>query len=74
MSTLGYKIDTAMEAVIDKDQLRKSLKELAVRDPDFVRQLLLDMVDELKQLKRQRLEQIVNEDFAEYEAVFRALA
>jgi len=74
MSNLASKTDTAMEAVIDKDQLRKSLKELAVHDPDFVRQLLLDMVDELKQLKRQRLEQIVNEDFAEYEAVFRALA
>ena len=33
-----------------------------------------DAVNELEQTKRQRLEQIVNEDFAEYEGVFRKLA
>ena len=63
-----------MEAILDKEQISKSLKQLAVSEPDFVKSLLLEIADELKQMKRQRLEQIVNEDFAEYEAVFRALA
>ena len=63
-----------MDVVIDKDQLSKSLKQLAVTEPDFVKALLLDVANDLKRMKQQRLEQIVNEDFAEYEAVFRALA
>ncbi len=63
-----------MEATLDKEQISKSLKQLAICEPDFVKGLLLEIADELKQMKRQRLEQIVNEDFAEYEAVFRALA
>ncbi|CAN5394713.1 hypothetical protein BH09BAC4_BH09BAC4_16160 [soil metagenome] len=63
-----------MDKNIDKEQLSKSLKELVITEPDFVKALLLDIANDLKQIKRQRLEQIVNEDFAEYEAVFRALA
>lgn len=63
-----------MAATIDKEQISKSLKELAVSEPDFVKQLLLEVANELKQSKRQRLEDIVNEDFNECEAVFRALA
>jgi hypothetical protein len=63
-----------MAAILDKEQISKSLKALAVSEPDFVKQLLLEIVNELKQSKRQRLEEIVNEDFSEYEAVFRALA
>ena len=63
-----------MEATLDKEQISKSLKQLAVSEPDFVKSLLLEIADELKRMKRQRLEQIVAEDFAEYEAVFRVLA
>ncbi|AQG80586.1 hypothetical protein [Spirosoma montaniterrae] len=63
-----------MEATIDKEQLSRSLKQLAVNEPDFVKTLLREITEELKRAKRQRLEQIVNEDFAEYEDVFRALA
>ncbi|SFF09542.1 hypothetical protein [Spirosoma endophyticum] len=63
-----------MDKNIDKEQLSKSLKELVITEPDFVKALLLDIANDLKRIKRQRLEQIVNEDFAEYEAVFRALA
>ena len=63
-----------MDVGIDKEQLRKSLKELAITEPDFVKALLLEIANDLKHTKHQRLESIVNEDFAEYEAVFRALA
>jgi hypothetical protein len=63
-----------MDATINKEQLTKSLKQLAIDEPDFVKTLLREITEELKHAKRQRLEQIVNEDFAEYEEVFRALA
>ena len=63
-----------MDATIDKEQLTKSLKQLAISEPDFVKTLLREITEELKHAKRQRLEQIINEDFAEYEAVFKALA
>ena len=55
-----------MDATIDKEQLRNALNTLVVQEPDFVAQLMKDIND--------ALEQIVNEDFTEYEAVFRKLA
>ena len=63
-----------MDSTIDKEQLRNVLNTLVVQEPDFVAQLMSDINDALQQTKRQRLEQIVNEDFTEYEAVFRKLA
>lgn len=63
-----------MDATIDKEQLRNVLNTLVVQEPDFVAQLMSDINDALQQTKRKRLEQIVNEDFTEYEAVFRKLA
>ena len=63
-----------MSALLDKEQISQSLKELAINEPEFVENLILEVANSLTQNKRQRLEQIVNEDFAEYEAVFRALA
>ncbi len=63
-----------MATILDKEQISKSLKELAVSEPDFVKHLLLEVANDLKQSKRHRLEEIINEDFSEYEAVFRALA
>ena len=63
-----------MDSTIDKEQIRNALKTLVVQEPDFVAQLMSDINDALQQTKRKRLEQIVNEDFTEYEAVFRKLA
>lgn len=63
-----------MNTAIDKEQLRNALNTLILQEPDFVTQLMKDVNDALQQTKRQRLEQIVNEDFTEYEAVFRKLA
>jgi hypothetical protein len=63
-----------MTAIIDKQLLRKSLIDLAETEPDFVRELISEIDTDLKKSKRQRLEEIVNEDFKEYEDVFKALA
>ena len=69
-----YKIINSMTAIIDKQLLRKSLIDLAATEPDFVRELISEIDIDLKKSKRQRLEEIINEDFKEYEDVFKALA
>lgn len=63
-----------MTATIDKQLLRKSLIDLAATEPDFVRELISEIDLDLKKSKRQRLEDIINEDFKEYGDVFKALA
>ena len=63
-----------MTTVVDKETLKNSLIQLAKSEPDFVRQLLLEINDDLKKARRTRLEGIIDEDFEEYEQVFRALA
>lgn len=63
-----------MTATIDKQLLRKSLIDLAATEPDFVRELISEIDIDLKKSKRQRLEDIINEDFKEYGDVFKALA
>jgi len=63
-----------MTATIDKQLLRKSLIDLAATEPDFVRELISEIDLDLKKTKRQRLEDIINEDFKEYGDVFKALA
>ena len=63
-----------MEATIDKENIRKIIKEMAVSEPAFINELMAEVTNLLKETKRQQLERIVNEDFAEYEAVFRKLA
>ena len=60
--------------VVDKEQIRMSLREMAVSEPEFVNTLISEVADLMKEIKRQKLERIVREDFAEYEAVFRKLA
>lgn len=57
-----------------KDNIRKSLKELIDSDPDFVKNLLEEVSNDLKQRKTQRIQEIIDEDFNEYDDVFRALA
>ncbi|WP_247237481.1 hypothetical protein [Telluribacter sp. SYSU D00476] len=61
---------TAME----KETLKKSLLHLAQEEPDFLRELLLEVKEDLKKARRKRLEEIVEEDFREYDEVFKALA
>jgi 23S rRNA maturation-related 3'-5' exoribonuclease YhaM len=63
-----------MTAVIDEQLLRKSLIDLVITEPDFVRELMSEIDSDLKKTKRQRLEEIVKEDFKEYGDVFKALA
>ena len=63
-----------MTTVLDKEILKKSLIDLAKTEPDFIRELISEINEDLKKSRNQRLEAIINEDFKEYEDVFRALA
>lgn len=63
-----------MTTVIDKQTLRKALIELAQNEPDYVQSLFLEINEDLKKARKQRLEEIIKEDFEEYGEVFKALA
>ena len=60
-----------MASTIDKDLVKKSLKELMVSDPNYVSELILELSNELK---KKELEKIVADNFREYDEVFKALA
>lgn len=57
--------------VIEKAALKEALKELIVEEPSFVEDLLEELATDLK---KRRLEEIINEDFREYDDVFKKLA
>ena len=63
-----------MTTVLDKEVLKNSLIELAENDPDYVQALFLEVKEAVNKARRQRLEEIIKEDFDEYGEVFKALA
>lgn len=63
-----------MTAVLDKELIRKSLIDLAMVEPEFVSALILEVDAKLKKSKKQRLTEIIKEDFEAYSEVFKALA
>lgn len=63
-----------MTAVLDKSMIEKSLKALAIQEPEYVSDLIKQLEEELKIAKKKRLKEIVKEDFEEYGEVFKALA
>jgi hypothetical protein len=63
-----------MTAVLDKELIRKSLIDLAMVEPEFVSALISEVDANLKKSKKQRLTEIIKEDFEEYGEVFKALA
>jgi hypothetical protein len=63
-----------MAAVLDKEFIRKSLIDLAMVEPEFVSALILEVDANLNKSKKQRLTEIIKEDFEEYGEVFKALA
>ena len=63
-----------MTTVADREKIRKSLKNLVIEEPNFMNELISELSEDLKKSKKNRLEQIVKEDFEEYDEVFKALA
>jgi hypothetical protein len=63
-----------MSAPIDKTLLKESLKELTILEPNFVKELIKELANDLVINRKNLLDQIINEDFEEYGEVFKALA
>jgi hypothetical protein len=63
-----------MTTVAEREELKKIILELVETEPNFVESLLHDAGEKLRLAKKSKLEQIVNEDFKEYQEVFKALA
>ena len=63
-----------MTTISDREKIRKSLKNLVIEEPNFMNELISELSEDLKKSKKNRLEQIVKDDFEEYDEVFKALA
>ena len=64
-----------MTTVAEREELKKRLIELAESEPDFVNTLIVDVRNELKRRKKKMdFDQLLEENFKKYDAVFRALA
>ncbi len=63
-----------MTTTLDKSMIERTLRELAIQEPDYVSNLFKQIEEELKIAKKKKLEAIVKEDFEEYGEVFKALA
>ena len=63
-----------MTLIADKEILNNSIKEMMEKDPNFVLDLFEGLEQKLENAKKERLSQIVDEDFEEYKDVFKALA
>ena len=70
-----------MTATIDEKTFKKVLYELMIEQPDYFKNLLRQIINEKTQAvsdekteRQKRLEKIIENNFAEYDDVFRALA
>ena len=63
-----------MTAIIDKELLRKSLIDLTETEPDFVRELMIEVDADLKKQRKHRVKEIISESFTKYADVYKALA
>jgi hypothetical protein len=64
-----------MTTIAEREELKKRLIELVESESDFVNSLLNDVMKEIKRRKRDmEFDKLLEENFKEYEAVFRALA
>jgi len=63
-----------MPQVIDKARIEQEMKILLETEPEYVQNLIVEINQILEDKARAKLEQIVKEDFDEYDDVFKALA
>lgn len=66
---------------IDKDQLKSVIKEVLAEDPalfkSVIKEILMDhqiIVSEDQRARRARVEKMIDEDFDQYDEVFKSLA
>jgi len=62
-----------MTTLAEREELKKVILELVETETGFVESLISDVGEKLRLSKKAKLKQIVNEDFKEYNEVFKAL-
>jgi hypothetical protein len=63
-----------MAITIEKEELEKRLFELSDSEPQYVSNLISILKERFQSTKTLEIDKIIDEDFAEYESVFKALA
>lgn len=63
-----------MTTLAEREELKKVILKMVETEPNFVEDLIIDASEKLRLAKKAKFEQIVNEDFKEYNEVFKALA
>jgi BMFP domain-containing protein YqiC len=62
---------------IDRNQLKDILKEILDENPDYVKKVLTEIIEEKRTQVENRMssiEKLIQEDFDKYDDVFKALA
>lgn len=62
---------------IDRNQLKDILKEILEENPDYVKKVLTEIIEEKRTQVENRMssiEKLIQEDFDKYDDVFKALA
>ncbi|MBK6391266.1 MAG: hypothetical protein KA109_13780 [Saprospiraceae bacterium] len=60
--------------IAENEKIKLNLKKLVKEDPFFIRQLIVEINEEILLAKSEKLKSIIKEDFERYEEVFKALA
>ena len=60
--------------IAENEKIKLNLKKLLKEDPFFIRQLIVEINEEILLAKSEKLKSIIKEDFERYEEVFKALA
>ena len=63
-----------MTLIADKEILKNSIKAMVLIQPTFLKELVVEIEQDNQLSMQERLNKIVDEDFEEYDEVFKALA
>jgi hypothetical protein len=63
-----------MAITIEKEELEKRLIELSETEPQYISNLFRILKERFEVKQISEIDKLINEDFAEYESVFKALA
>ncbi len=63
-----------MTAVIDKEMLKKALRELFVEEPNTIKMYLKEIINEQSLDSENEFERLIQKNFDRFDATFKALA
>lgn len=63
-----------MTAILDKDSIRKLLKNLVIEDPNYITELIIELKTDLRVAENQHIENTISNIFNRYKQTFKSLA